>query len=182
MSIHYNLPPSGHFLGYNRCMKTTIVLIALIASSPLFAAPVKTCNAVLRMPDSPAIPTTVEISDNNGTLEAITTQKVDGQSVSTTDSATLFEETVRANLSKDSDPDDLNHAESLVVHAMLMESDPVFQGTFKSGIALKKVRSAKVYVVGESTNMGNMSVVEAKDEKGKTLGSFIGGFLVAPCR
>ena len=163
-------------------MKTAFAVIALFVSITAISAPIKTCKTTLNMPESDPVPTLIEISDNNGNLIASTTQTIEGETMTTTDSVETFEEGVRAGLNEDSDPDAINRAEALVVHAMTLENDPVFQGAFRTGVALKKVRSAKVFVIGETTNMGSMSVVEAKDEKGKVLGSFVGGFLISACK
>jgi hypothetical protein len=65
---------------------------------------------------------------------------------------------------------------------MTLENDLDFEGQFTTGINLKKVDSAWVFTIGEVTNMGGTSIVEARDAKGKTLGSFLGGFLVSPCK
>jgi hypothetical protein len=88
--------------------------------------------------------------------------------------ASILDQVVRKGLTKDTDPytSNLNIAEGLIVHAMTMESDPLFAGNFSSGINLKKVRSGRVYLIGEPTDMGMTAVVEAKDEQGKTLGSY----------
>lgn len=77
---------------------------------------------------------------------------------------------------------DLNLAESLVSHAMVLTRDPMFGGIMSVDFDLNLVRSAKVYMIGKPTNMGAAAVVEAKDASGKVLGSYLGGFLVAPCK
>ena len=59
---------------------------------------------------------------------------------------------------------------------------PELASFMNSGIELEKVRSARTFTFGDSTNMGSTTVVEALDQDGQLLGSFLGGFLVAPCK
>jgi hypothetical protein len=156
----------------------TLTLIALAFSLNSFATSIKTCNTVLQMPEETPIPSKFEINELNGKLSATITQKIDGQTVSYEDSASFGEFAVREGLSEESDPDSgLNPAELLIVHAMSVESLGL-----KSGIILSKVRAARVYTIGEVTNMGGTAIVEARDGKGKLLGSYLGGFLVSPCK
>ena len=63
-----------------------------------------------------------------------------------------------------------------------LSEDPEFKGVYKTGIDLKKVRSAKVYTIGDADEMVSTAIVETKDANGKLLGSFVGGFLVFPCK
>ncbi len=158
-------------------MKIILVLITLSLSLSIFAAPIKTCNTVLQMPEETPIPSKFEINEVDGKLSATITQKIEGETVSYQDIASFGEFTVREGLTEESDPEILNTAENLVVHAMSVESLGL-----KSGIVLSKVRSAKVYTIGETTNMGGTAIVEARDGKRKLLGSYLGGFLVSPCK
>ncbi len=159
----------------------TIILLFLVSFSA-FAAPVKTCNTILSMPGETPVPTKIEIIEEGGKFKARITQTVEGQTNSYDDTATIGDFPVREGLTETTEAEDLNPAETLVVHAMTLENDPVFEGKIRSGVALKKVRAAKVYSVGEVTNMGGTAIVEARDSRGKALGSYLGGFLVSPCR
>ncbi len=159
----------------------TFILLSLISFNAL-AAPVKTCNTTLSMPGETPVPTKMEIIEVEGKLVAKVTQKVDGQTVSYEEAASVADFPVREGLTETSEVENLNTAETLVVHAMTLENDPVFEGKIRSGVALKKVRSARVYTVGETTNMGGTAIVEARDAKNKALGSYLGGFLVSPCK
>lgn len=163
-------------------MKTTMTALILGLSLSAMAAPVKTCNTSLSMPGETPVPTKMEIFDVGGKLSAKVTQTVEGQTSSYEDSATSADYPVREGLTETTEVEDLNPAESLVVHAMTLENDPVFEGKLKTGVALKKVRAAKIYTVGEATNMGGTAIVEARDARGKALGSYLGGFLISPCR
>jgi hypothetical protein len=74
--------------------------------------------------------------------------------------------------------EDLNFGEQIVLHAMAVE-----ELEMSSGIDLKKVRSITVYhFVEEGVNIGMLAIAEARDQDGKVMGSFMGGFLVAPCK
>jgi hypothetical protein len=159
-------------------MKNLITLIVLSFSMNLFAAPIKTCNTVLKVPEEAPIPSTFVINEVDGKLSATVTQKIEGETTSYEDTAAVGDFTVREGLNEETDPDSgLNNAELLVVHAMSVESLGL-----KSGIVLSKVRGAKVFTIGEFTNMGGTAIVEARDGKGKILGSYLGGFLVSPCK
>ncbi|MES2528352.1 MAG: hypothetical protein V4598_14795 [Bdellovibrionota bacterium] len=158
-------------------MKTFIAL-ALISFN-VFAAPVKTCSTVLSMPGEASIPTKFEMMEGG---VAVVTQKIEGESSSYEDKYVVEVNTVREGLTENSDDEALNTAEKLIVHAMTLENDPVFEGKLRTGVKLKNVRSAKVYLIGEVTNMGGTAVVEASDKNGKALGSFLGGFLISACK
>ena len=98
------------------------------------------------------------------------------------DSASIYEETVRPGLESVKIEDDtalesLNKAETLVVHAMSVK-----ELGMTAGLDLSSIRYAKVYVVGTPTSYGSSSIIEAKDANGKLLGTFLGGFFVAPCQ
>jgi hypothetical protein len=163
-------------------MKFFVAAALLSFSVGALATPVKTCNTTLSMPGETPVPTKMEILEVDGKLIAKITQKVDGQTSSYEDTAAMADYSVRAGLTETVNPEGLNPAEILIVHAMTLENDPVFEGKIRSGVALKKVRGAKVYTVGEVTNMGGTAIVEARDAKNKALGSYLGGFLVTPCK
>jgi len=57
------------------------------------------------------------------------------------------------------------------------------EGRFSAGFDLSKVRTVTVYKMGEDAEnpIGATLIVEAFDSDKKALGSFLGGFLVAPC-
>ena len=80
-----------------------------------------------------------------------------------------------------SEDETLNLSEQLIVHAVLRSEDPEFKGVYKTRIDIKKVRSAKVYTIGDADEMVSTAIVETRDANGKLLGSFVGGFLVFPC-
>lgn len=158
-------------------MKTIIALIAIAFSFHLFATPIKTCSTVLQIPEEDAIPSKFEIFESNGSLTAAVTQKIEGETVSYSEKASVSDHAVQAGLSAETESETLNPAEALVVHAMVLEGLGM-----KSGVNLSKVRGARVFTIGEFSNMGGTAIVEARDIKGKTLGSYLGGFLVSPCK
>lgn len=95
---------------------------------------------------------------------------------------------------QDEAPADFNMAERHVAFPMLvakmMRNDPEMTPEvmaqmmpyYDTGIDLDLVRSAKTYALGEATNMGQVVLVEAKDEAGNVLGSFMGGFFAVGCK
>lgn len=166
-----------------------IYSLLLLTSLSTFAAdqnPVKTCVTTLTMPGSPLlIETQIDVFKNADIFTATVTQKSseNGQTSSYEDTAEVVEEKVQAGLSADlEDTDNLNLAEKLIVHALVLTEDPIMENAYSAGFDLRKVRSAKVFTIGKPTNMGLTAIVEAKDESGKDLGSFFGGFLVSPCK
>lgn len=171
-------------------MKNIVLLYSLlfIISLPVFAGEkelIKSCSTVLTMPETTQkVDTKIDIFKNDSALIATITQKSDSGTGSYNDEAQIDEFKVQAGLIADLglSIDNLNLAEKLIVHALTLTEDPIFKGTFSAGLDLRKVRSAKVYIVGKPTNMGLAAIVEAKDESGNDLGSFFGGFLVTPCK
>ncbi len=158
-------------------MKTLIFLSLLSINA--FAAPVKTCSTFLSMPGEPSIPSKFEMMANG---VAVVTQKIEGETSSYEDKYVVEVNTVREGLTEATEIEGLNNAERLIVHAMTLENDPVFEGKLRTGVKLKKISSATVYTIGEVTNMGGTAVVEASDKNGKALGSFLGGFLISSCK
>jgi hypothetical protein len=166
-------------------MKTTIFvyLFLVAAAMPAMAQNVvKTCSTTISDPEgTKTVPTKIEVQRNQKSYDAKVTQIVDGQAGSYEDSAEISEYQVRDGLFASADPDGLNLAEKLIVQAMDLEGSPIFQNRLKTGLNLRDVKSAKVYLIGKMGNMGGSAIVEAKDRSGADLGSFLGGFLVFPC-
>ncbi|MCB9072517.1 MAG: hypothetical protein H6623_02760 [Bdellovibrionaceae bacterium] len=161
-------------------IQTTFIALTFLLSGFFTHADetvVKSCSAQLKQgPESVDI--LIEIISQDGKLNAKITQN----SQSYNQTVEVGDLSVRENLTTQTENDDLNLAEQLIVHAMLLSSEPTFQGQFTTGIDLSQVRSAKVYTIGPPTNMGTTALIEAKDASGKTLGTFLGGFLISPCK
>lgn len=100
------------------------------------------------------------------------------------ENATVEEFSIRDNiLTLDSYSEEfstVNNGEMLIAHAHAIETSELGQ-VMKSGIALKKVKKVKVFLVGGTSKFGQLSVVEAYDKDGNDIGSFLGGFFVSPC-
>ncbi len=148
---------------------------------------IKSCSTSLGIPgEEIAVETNISIFQNQSSLKAIVTQNTNGHQISYDEQAVIEEHRVKAGLNSEilmsDDIDKLNPAERVIVHAMALSEGPDFEDSFSPGLDLKKVRSAKLFIVGEQTNMGMTVIVEAKDAQGKNLGSFLGGFLVSPCK
>lgn len=145
---------------------------------------IKECSVTnMQLNGDKIVSTNIQIIYNYKTgVYAKIQQGLDGNFGEYSDTALISAESVRENLSRHTEPVGLNHAEGLIVHAMRLSEDPMFNGEYSAGLDLSKVRSAKMYTVGEMTNMGSTTIVEAKDADDKVLGSFLGGFLVSPCK
>lgn len=175
-------------------MKSTLLSVAVffastgaLAQAQAQNAVVKECSVTMKQLESDkTVDMTMQVTaKGNNSFSALITQTVDGVTGFFYNNVVeVSEENVRADLSAQSDVYelDLNQAERLIVHAMLLSEEPVFQGAFSTGIDLKKVRSAKMYTIGQKTNMGSATIVEARDVDNQVLGSFLGGFLVSPCK
>lgn len=172
-------------------MKTSIFTFAILSllSVQAFAVDklIKTCETTISLPgETKSIQSKIEVFQKSGKeFYARVTNIHDGNTESFEQKATVTEEKVCEGLTgvMDESIKDLNLAEQLVSHAMSLENDEIFQGALKSGIDLKKVRSAKVFnFTGSEDNIGLSAIVEAKDKNGKTLGSFFGGMLISPCK
>lgn len=166
--------------------KSALVLFAGIQMAlPVMAKTtlIKQCVTDLKNLDNGSVVTSdLQIVDKDGVISSIVKQTQQGYTSSYEDIAIISSDVVREGLTTESDPDTLNPAERLIVHAMTLTEDPVFGGEYSSGIDLTQVRSATLFQVGQSGNMGSSTIVEAKDKNGAILGSFLGGFLVAPCK
>lgn len=169
-----------------RFLKYTWTVIASIAL-PALAEEVqslKTCTAyMVDLKNLQEVPTHIEVYKKGDANLAKISQTHDGKVSSYDEKAQITENNLREGLtSKSLDLEDINIAEGLVAQAMAIEEDPVFEGRFQSGLDLKSVKSARVFQIGEATNMGMVAILEAKDKDGKDLGSFIGGSVVAACK
>lgn len=100
--------------------------------------------------------------------------------------ATVETHQVRAGLSAESidSEENLNLGETLVVHAMMIESFDEMKAS--AGLELKDVREVTAYVVGleEQGNnpIGMTAIVEACNGQGQAMGSYLGGFVVGKCQ
>lgn len=172
-------------------MKSSILFfflaLSLATSAMARESIVKSCSTRMSIPgEDLTFQTDVTIFQSGPSLIAEVKQKNDGIENSFADQVTIEEHSVRENLNSSilmsDEIDKINLAERVIVHAMALSEGAVFEESFSAGIDLKKVRSAKLFIIGEKTEMGLSVIVEAKDVRGHILGSFMGGFLVSPCK
>lgn len=171
-------------------MKNTLLICSIIFATSFSVSIsakelIKSCSTTLTMPEEiNKVETQIDIFRTDSLLQATITQYSEGLKSTYNDEAQFADLQVRAGLLPDinQEIENLNLAERLIVHALTLTEDPIFEKTINAGFDLRKVRSAKVYTVGKPTNMGLTAIVEAKDELGKDLGSFLGGFLVSACK
>lgn len=160
-------------------MKKFIILLigALIVSVSAHANLIKSCDTVLRSDDS-VVQMKIEIFRRENKLSANITQ----EGGTLTETVDVIDNTVRAGITIDSELEKLNPVERMIAHAMILTEDPILAGTQNAGLDLRLVRSAKVYMIGATDGMGVFAIVVARNKDGKELGSFVGGFLVSPCK
>ncbi|HWU44574.1 MAG TPA: hypothetical protein VN132_14080 [Bdellovibrio sp.] len=167
-------------------MKKMIFVAIMALASSSFAEDIvlKDCSVSVKIPDASPIQMdmilkVIKKSDNS--LASTITQTLNGNIKIYDDVADISEGIVRENLTSKSDVNELNAAEELIVHSMTLEEEPSFQHAFLSGIDLKKVRSAKMYRLGKA-EIGSVTIIEARDADNQILGSFLGGFILSPCK
>ena len=117
-------------------------------------------------------------------ISAIVSQRIQGERMSKMGVVEAEVSSIRPglNVKSNSYDDTLNGGERLILHAMMVSSDPTLRSTSKIGLDLAKVRKTKAFYIDRNPmDIGSAAVVEALDENGKVLGSFLGGFLVARC-
>ena len=143
---------------------------------------VKKCLIDIKVPgDSRIIPTTYEISKIQKGLVAKRYQLVDGVEGRLPDEPVeLKEYIVRENLSESTK--DQNEAESLIIAASGFLNSPEIGKMFSVGLDLLAIRNATVYSIGKATHMGRSVIVDAKDQYGNSLGSFLTGFFPFACK
>jgi hypothetical protein len=147
---------------------------------------VKSCFVKLQPdPKGKAVYMNVMVVAVNESISAIVSQRIEGERNSNMAWVEAEFSLIRPGLNAKSNADDdtLNGGERLILHAMATAAEPDLRATFQSGVDLEKVRQTKVFYIDRNPgDMGSAAVVEALDENGKVLGSFLGGFLVARCK
>src|SRR3989344_1100554 len=128
---------------------------------------IKSCSTSLGMPgEEIAVETNISVFKNDSALSAIVSQTTNGHQMSYGEQVVIEEHKVKAGLNSEilmsDEIDNLNTAEKVIVHAMALTEGPDFEDSFSAGLDLTKVRSAKLYIVGEQSNMGMSVIVEAK--------------------
>lgn len=161
---------------------TTLV----VSADSLELKEIKSCKASLPIPDTDQVMKfSLKFSQFGSNFRA----EMKSISSELGENTTIFpaivkSEDVREGLSGEilNESETLNEAEKFISHAMMIESSPIFNGAYKTGIELAAVRSATVFLVDEpGVNIGATAVIEARDSSGKILGSFFGGFLIGAC-
>lgn len=143
---------------------------------------IKTCRSNITF-DQITIPTKVSIIKKGNSFYSKTVQIIERTPITLpSQEVRVLNQPVQAGLTGNlsyEEIEKLNDAENLVSHAMWFSQE--FGDS--TGVDLKKIRSAKVFkLIADRREIGSFSIIEAKDKNGKILGSFIGGFLVSPCK
>lgn len=173
-------------------MKAIIVsaMVLVSASSAFATSPeiLKSCSAKIRFPNEKD-----RIKEN--TLKFMflksgdkTIARITNAAGTKDDEASITEHSIREGLGKlkldddGIDGMDLNLGEQLISHAFSVTSNKLLKTFMSVDFDLTKVRSVKVFLAGNPTHMGASAIIDAKDANGKLLGTFLGGFMVAPCK
>ncbi|MFL5812794.1 MAG: hypothetical protein ACJ763_04400 [Bdellovibrionia bacterium] len=173
---------------------SALTLLLSAQAMAAFPAPFKTCTASVDEGSSSYASVKFEIlKDEDGSV--IITETVRGQTTSSEDYVSISKYEIRAGLAllteNGYDADDseregadklhLNKGEELIAKAMLRSE--VDKGLSPgAGVDLNAIRSVKAYRIGPMTQLGIVSIIDAYDESGKLLGTFVGGDVAVPCK
>ena len=168
-------------------MKNTIIASAflLFLASPAFAKQpplIKSCSTIIpALDNSPETEYTFKVYVIDKSLSSRLTQKDDKYFKSSQIDTFVSTEKVREGINENiNDGDNLNPTEALIQRALILTKRSKFKNVLSAGLDLKKVRSATVF----TTILGSVRlpvIVEAKDESGRDLGSFLIRNFVTPC-
>jgi len=161
-----------------------LFLVPMLFTANTNASPLlKKCAVSLKETDfSKPMNLTIRIFSKGRAFSALITQEIGNEVANFNTFASISEMEVRQNFVNDSNRSELNRAERLVRHAMVLTSEPMMKGAYSAGIDLSAVRKARLYTVGDANKMGSTTIVEAYDQKDLLLGSFLGGFFLSPCK
>ena len=184
LSVRINLIT---ILKRSNIMKNTIIASAflLFLASPAFAKQpplIKSCSTIIpALDNSPETEYTFKVYVIDKSLSSRLTQKDDKYFKSSQIDTFVSTEKVREGINENiNDGDNLNPTEALIQRALILTKRSKFKNVLSAGLDLKKVRSATVF----TTILGSVRlpvIVEAKDESGRDLGSFLIRNFVTPC-
>lgn len=173
---------------------STFLFLATLSSQAFSQDLVKSCTFKFDDDYAGFSTNTFEVRKTGSGYTGVMITEVAGQRTSVTDAVSIDDFKIRPGLTAEMIEDEdigrtLNYGEGLIVHAMALtgdmdmgEDDAPELNPFSAGLDLTKVRGVRVYkAIGEEGDIGAAAIVEAKDQSGKDLGSFMGGFLVLPC-
>ncbi len=159
-----------------------LITFSTALTSTAFAGEVvKTCTFTIKIPDhTQVIPTTYQIIKEVDKLVAKTTQIESGRKIQLDDEvATIDEFTVRPDLTEQTPG--MNTAEYLIQGTENFLNNSEIGNSFTTCLDLKLIRTAKVYQIGKFTHMGGAVVIEARNQAGNEMGSFVTGLLPFAC-
>ena len=170
----------------NMNLKIALMLFAMTLALRTQAAEVlvKTCATEIKfVGDARTIPTLIQIFMlDPKNFKATVHQTMNGVT-STRDHVTTIEVfPVRSGLEPSLSFDGLNAGERLIMHALLVTENPTYSGTYSAGFDLRAARYVRVYEMQTTGAKVVTALIEAKDGEGKDLGTFLGGYLIGPCK
>lgn len=173
-------------------MKKNMMILAVLSifSTTAFSQEiVKSClTSVKAFEGEDKVDFDFKVFKKGSQLAATTTQTVQGHVTQSEDKVILGVYSVKEgikpiDLESDEEISNENFGEQLVSHAMSLQDGPDFEGVYTTGISsLKDIRKVKTYTIGDISEMGSITIVEAYNENSKVMGSFLGGFLIGACK
>ncbi|MFL5812792.1 MAG: hypothetical protein ACJ763_04390 [Bdellovibrionia bacterium] len=167
----------------------TVSLLGVLLSAQAMGAtsfPLKSCSSDFKKLDGSGevIPTTMTVYSEQGEVRGKVTQTIHGQTTSYEDEAqeSFYLINHRIDRITPADRAKLNLGEELLVHAYAVTTDPELKGVFSAGLDLKAVQSVRVFQIGAFSEFGTTAIIEAMNDSGAVMGSFIGGLIVSPCK
>ena len=156
------------------CLYTLVLSLSVFGQAKVF----KSCDSTINFDGKTQDFSLRVYKDASGNFSGEV--EVSGGEVLEYDEVTINTFSVRAGLTGDfveTEDNELNAGERFVSHAMVIDA------FMPSGIKLKEIREVTINeFVEQAANIGITAFAEAKDSKGKDLGSFMGGFLVSACK
>lgn len=158
----------------------SLLLLPILANAAQEDKLIKSCKttikwSVLLDDKNPRAEFDIQIKEKSDkSLHAVTVTRSKGETRTFNDRVQVVEGSVREGITEDSNIDNLNETESVIAGAMTFTGKLV-DHKMSAGLDLAKVRKAKMYAIGDYTRMGALTVVEAYDQEGAILGSFMGG-------
>jgi hypothetical protein len=159
-------------------------LVFLATAAAAHAAPLKECAVEVRVPDRPPLFLKFQVNANEDKRLTAHVSETAASGIKQYDEDVVARGgfPIRKNLDPTGKAEEMNPGERLVAHAMLVTTDQKTSTYMSTGVDLKAVRYVIIYLIGPPSDTDLTALIEAKDESGKVLGTYLGGNLVRPCK
>ncbi|MBC7740949.1 MAG: hypothetical protein H7061_02050 [Bdellovibrionaceae bacterium] len=157
------------------------LLVSVLATFASAQTVLKDCSFIIKATeDQAAVATTFKVVKNGEMMFAQMIQNsVQALSDEVADRVSISQELVRSNLTSKSEK--MNPAEKLIADTMETIGSATDPKIYDINIDLKAIRRAKVYQIGVEDELGSLAIVEAQDEAGRPMGSFLASFVPFMC-